>query len=239
MTQTLVLVHGAWSGAHGFRKVRPLMRDAGFDVYTPSLTGIGERSHLTGPAVNLSTHVLDVVNTILYEDLVDLTLVGFSYGGMVVSGAMEHIGDRVKHLVFLDAFVPADGDSADSLRGSDTPAVISIGQEWTLPPVSRAMDNETDAAWYGPRRSPQPAATFAEPVSLPVSLHDYGCSLSYVKATADDTESVSSAFWRAAGMAKESSRWNYHEIATSHMVAVNQPAELSRILTVIARQRHG
>ena len=73
---TIVLVHGAWSGAHGFRKTRPLLRDAGFDVFTPSLTGIGERSHLTSPTVNLTTHVHDVVNTILYEDLSDITLLG-------------------------------------------------------------------------------------------------------------------------------------------------------------------
>jgi pimeloyl-ACP methyl ester carboxylesterase len=76
-----VLVHGAWSGAHGFRKIRPPLRAAGHEVVTPSLTGIGERAHLTGPQVSLTTHVADVVNAVLYEDLDDIVLVGYSYGG--------------------------------------------------------------------------------------------------------------------------------------------------------------
>ncbi len=231
---TIVLVHGAWSGAHGFRKVRPMLRDAGFDVYTPSLTGIGERSHLTGPTVNLTTHVHDVVNTILYEDLTNITLVGFSYGGMVISGALQHIGDRVRHLIYLDAFLPSDGDSADKLRGSATSKQICIGQEWTLPPASRSMNDSADQAWFGPRRSPQPAATFTECVSLPQAVDDYECSLSYIKATTDETETNDSAFWRAAATAKASSRWNYYEVACNHMVAINSPRELVGLIKEIA-----
>jgi len=92
MTRPIVLVHGAWGGAHGFRKVRPLLAGQGFDVFSPSLTGIGERSHLTHPGITLQTHVTDVVNTVLYEDLDDIVLLGFSYGGMVVTGALDHIG---------------------------------------------------------------------------------------------------------------------------------------------------
>ena len=105
-----VLVHGAWGGAHGFRKVRGPLRAAGHEVFTPSLTGVGERVHLTSPQVGLTTHVTDVVNTVLYEDLHGIVLLGFSYGGFVVTGALEHIGDRVRHLVYLDAFVPGDGE---------------------------------------------------------------------------------------------------------------------------------
>src|SRR3712207_9336711 len=96
---TFVLVHGAWSGAHGFRRVRPLLQAAGHEVFTPSLTGIGERVHLTSPQVDLTTHVHDVVNHVLYEDLHGIVLLGFSYGGMVVTGALAHIADRVRHLV--------------------------------------------------------------------------------------------------------------------------------------------
>lgn len=84
---TFVLVHGAWSGSFGWRKVRPLLAERGHEVFTPSLTGIGERAHLTSPQVNLTTHVQDVVNCVWYEDLRDITLVGYSYGGMVVTGA--------------------------------------------------------------------------------------------------------------------------------------------------------
>ena len=110
-----VLVHGAWGGAHGFRKVRGPLREAGHEVFTPSLTGIGERAHLTSPQVSLTTHIADVVNAVWYEDLSDIVLLGFSYGGFVVTGALEYIAERVRHLVYLDAFVPGDGDSCWSM----------------------------------------------------------------------------------------------------------------------------
>src|SRR6476659_5062715 len=113
-----VLVHGAWGGAHGFRKVRGPLREAGHEVFTPSLTGIGERAHLTSPQVSLTTHIADVVNAVWYEDLSDIVLLGYSYGGAVVTGALEHIGDRVRHLVYLDAFVPGDGETVASLGGA-------------------------------------------------------------------------------------------------------------------------
>ncbi len=231
---TIVLVHGAWSGAHGFRKIRPLLRGAGHDVYSPSLTGIGERSHLASPQINLTTHIQDVVNTILYEDLNDIVLVGFSYGGMVISGALKHIAERVSHLVFLDAFVPADGNSANDLRGSGRVRTMQIGQQWVMNPVSRAMDDPADDEWFTPRRSSQPAATFSEPVSMLLPLEAHDCTLTYIKAVADATEPDDSAFWRAARAAQASSRWSYHEVETNHMVAINRPGELAAILLTIS-----
>src|ERR1700677_5283344 len=96
---TFVLVHGAWGGSWGFRLVRGPLREAGHEVFTPSLTGIGERAHLASPRVNLTTHVTDVANTILYEDLNDIVLLGYSYGGMVVTGALGHGADRVAQLL--------------------------------------------------------------------------------------------------------------------------------------------
>ena len=98
--------------------MRRLLTAAGHEVFTPGLTGIGERVHLVSPQVDLGTHVADVVNQVLYEDLDDIVLVGFSYGGMVVTGALDRIGPRVRHLVYLDAFVPADGDSLYRLVGA-------------------------------------------------------------------------------------------------------------------------
>ena len=109
---TFVLVHGAWAGAHGWRAVRKLLAAEGHDVFTPSLTGIGERVHLASPQIDLTTHVNDVVNQIVFEDLREIVLVGYSYGGVVVTAAAEHVHDRIAELVYLDAFVPSDGDSA-------------------------------------------------------------------------------------------------------------------------------
>ena len=135
---TFVLVHGAWGGAHGFHLVRPLLQQAGHAVFTPSLTGIGERSHLTGPHITLTTHVRDVVNHVLYEDLNDVVLLGFSYGGMVVTGSLDHIGDRVRHLVYLDAFVPRDGQSLSDLTGRPNPG-FGIAAPWSMPPASTRL----------------------------------------------------------------------------------------------------
>src|SRR4051794_14896450 len=97
---TYVLVHGAWGGSYGWRRVRPLLQQAGHAVFTPSLTGQGERAHLATPEVNLSTHIQDVYNAIWYEDLTDIILVGHSYGGMVVSGVADRMPNRIKHLVY-------------------------------------------------------------------------------------------------------------------------------------------
>ena len=162
---TFVLVHGAWGGAHGFRHVRKLLQAAGHEVTTPSLTGIGERVHLTHPLVNLSTHVRDVVNHVLYEDLRKIVLLGFSYGGCVVTGALEHIADRVRHLVFLDAFVPKHGDTAGGLARGTTAGwpKIELGDDWLLTGPARDYDDPAEAQWMAPRRTTHPKGCFSEP----------------------------------------------------------------------------
>jgi pimeloyl-ACP methyl ester carboxylesterase len=228
-----VLVHGAWGGSYGFRHVRKLLHRAGHEVFTPSLTGIGERSHLTGPHVTLSTHVLDVVNTVRYEDLRDIVLLGFSYGGMVVTGALEQIGDRVRELVYLDAFVPGDGDSVRTLGGGrSTPSdVTELGAPWLVPPMEREFDSSEAAAWASARRTAQPARTFTEPVRLPVPLEEQPFGRTYIRATVG---SPSEAFAKAALHAESSPAWRYREIATNHMIPENRPEELAAMLEEIA-----
>jgi pimeloyl-ACP methyl ester carboxylesterase len=226
-----VLVHGAWGGAHGFRKVRGPLRAAGHEVFTPSLTGIGERVHLTSPQVGLTTHVTDVVNAVLYEDLNDIVLLGFSYGGVVVTGALEHIGGRVSHLVYLDAFVPGDGDSVASLSGGPVgPGVITLGREWLVPPQDREFDDPAEAAWSRARRTPHPAGCFTEPVRLTRPLEGYPFTRTYIKATGQPRSGPADPFWAAADRAQGSPGWRYREIGTSHMVASNRPGELASIL---------
>jgi pimeloyl-ACP methyl ester carboxylesterase len=232
---TYVLVHGAWGGAHGFHKMRPPLRAAGHEVFTPSLTGVGERSHLTGPQVNLSTHVHDVVNHVLYEDLDGIVLLGFSYGGMVVTGALAHIAERVRHLVFLDAFVPGDGDSLQRLigRGSD-PARIEIGAPWLIPPMDREFDDPLEGAWIAARRTPHPAACFGEAVRLEQPLEAYPFTRTYVKALDDPRVKGGSPFWDAADRARSSPAWRYHEVDTNHMIPNNRPERLADILLELA-----
>lgn len=234
MTRPIVMVHGAWGGSYGFRKVRPILNRAGFEVFTPSLTGIGERSHLAHPGIDLLTHVTDVVNTVLYEDLDDIVLLGFSYGGMVATGALDHIGSRVHDLVYLDAFVPADGDSAVGLMDAGRNSPIELAQQWFVPPVPRELDDPDETAWSNARRSLQPVRTFTDPVALQKPLESWDFSLTYVKATADPNEGDESPFWRAARAAEASPAWAYHEIATNHLIPFTHPAELAAVLVDLA-----
>ena len=233
---TYVLVHGAWGGAHGFRKVRPLLHadGRGHAVFTPSLTGIGERSHLTGPHVTLTTHICDVVNTVLYEDLDEIVLLGFSYGGMVVTGALEHIADRVRHLVYLDAFVPDDGDSVEGLLGRDDRAPIALGSAWLVPPIERELDDADETAWANERRTPQPIGCFTEQARLARPLEEHAFSRTYIKATVDPPGPLGpSPFWRVADRVRTSPAWRYYEIDTNHMIPNNRPKELAEILLAL------
>jgi pimeloyl-ACP methyl ester carboxylesterase len=259
LVAVFVLVHGAWGGAHGFRKVRGPLRAAGHEVFTPSLTGIGERAHLTSPQVCLTTHIADVVNTVWYEDLSDIVLLGFSYGGFVVTGALEYIAERVRHLVYLDAFVPDDGDTlagpggagigSSGIGGSATGStgtgstgtgstgtgstgtgVIGLGQDWLVPPLPREFDDPAEAEWAAARRTPHPVGCFTEPVRLARPLEDYSFTRTYIKATGEPRPTEGGPFWAAADRAKASSAWRYHEITTNHMVASNRPGELTSLL---------
>jgi pimeloyl-ACP methyl ester carboxylesterase len=233
---TFVLVHGAWGGAHGFRHVRTALHGAGHAVFTPGLTGIGERVHLVSPLVGLGTHVTDVVNTVLYEDLDPIVLLGFSYGGMVVAGALEHIGDRIASLVFLDAFVPSDGDSVQSLLGRPVEGPAEPGRPWLLDGPPRTYDDPAEAAFSVPRRTPQPVRCFTEPVRLPRALEDFPFPRTYIRATVPDPGAPgNAAFESAAARAAKSPAWRYEEIATTHLVAQNRPAELTRLLLELVR----
>jgi pimeloyl-ACP methyl ester carboxylesterase len=228
---TFVLVHGAWSGAHGFRHVRRHLQAAGHDVFTPSLTGLGERVHLTSPQVTLTTHVQDVVNQVLYEHLGEIVLLGFSYGGMVVTGSLAHIADRISHLVYLDAFVPRDGESLQSLAAPGYPVPIAIGDEWLVPPFSRSYDDPAEAAFMTSRRVGHPLACFTERVRLERPLEDYAFERTYIRASADAPDAPSAAVFEAAAEHARSSRaWHCHEIASNHMVPSNRPAELAQLL---------
>ncbi len=232
---TFVLVHGAWSGAHGFRHVRRLLAGRGHDVFTPSLTGIGERAHLAAPTVGLGTHVADLVNHVLYEDLDDVVLLGFSYGGMVVTGSLDQLAGRVRHVVYLDAFVPGDGDSLFGLLGIDAPATIGVGVDWQVAAAVRRFDDPAEAAFMTPRRTPQPIRCFTEIVRLSCPLDEMALERTYIRATADDPDAPgATAFDAAAAHARSSEHWHYHEVATNHMVPSNRPEELSAILHGLA-----
>jgi pimeloyl-ACP methyl ester carboxylesterase len=174
-----VLVHGAGSGGWSWRHFAPLLRARGHEVFAPSLTGLGERAHLSGPQVTLSTHIQDVVNIFEFEELEDVILVGHSYGGMVITGVVEQIGERVAHLVYEDAFLPKDGQSCGDLGGFGGPERYRARLEdgWKVPVIPRPGGPvtprvEADAL----RRRPMPIGTVEEKVRLRTQLEEYAFS---------------------------------------------------------------
>ncbi len=156
--RTYVLVHGAWGGSWDWRKVDDLLTAAGDTAFRPSLTGLGARVHLATPAIGLGTHVDDVVNEILFENLRDVVLVGHSYGGMVISGVAEKVPDRIRRLVYLDAFVPEDGDSVmGGQRGAGLQRMEKDG--FLIPPWVQPGQGF-------PKDVPQPMKTFTDTLAL-------------------------------------------------------------------------
>jgi pimeloyl-ACP methyl ester carboxylesterase len=232
---TYVLVHGAWGGSHGWIATRRALQNAGHEVFTPCLTGLGERVHLSGPMVGLDTHIHDVVNHVMYEDLGPIVLVGHSYGGMVIAGAVRHIRDRISDLVFVDAFVPADGQSVRSLGGpviQDAPDRIELAAPWAIADRTRDLEDVELAAWLNARRTAQPIRTFTETVRMDQPLADEAFRLVYVKAAAvpRPEDPAGFSFWTPADVARTSPRWGYAEIATDHMVPQNRPEKLAALL---------
>jgi pimeloyl-ACP methyl ester carboxylesterase len=222
---TFVLVHGAWGGSYGWHKVRPILQQAGHDVFTPSLTGLGERAHLASPEVNLSTHIEDVCNAIWYEDVSDIVLVGHSYGGMVVTGVADRMPERIQHLVYLDAFLPADGQSLYDVRGGPADAPV----DWRVPPPHRNEDpNDPEVAWHNARRQPHPRATFDEKVRLSAPLESRPFSLTYIVATG--RTDPGEFFDRIAESVRTNPRWTVREITGGHSMNRTNAHGLARLL---------
>lgn len=168
---TFVLVHGAWGGGWHWRRVADRLRSRSHSVFTPTLSGLGERMHQLHPGVDLSLHIADVLGVIKYESLNDIVLVGHSYGGFVISGAAEVIPDKIRSMVFLDAFVPDDSEALVDIVQPAVQDVIRGAQargEATVPVRDAAAFrmNEKDRAWADSLANPQPIGTFLEKITL-------------------------------------------------------------------------
>lgn len=230
---TYVLVHGAWSGGFTWRYVRPLLAEAGHQVLTPTLTGLGERTHLAHPGVGVSTHGLDIANAMAFEDLRDVVLVGYSYGGMAVTAALEHVAERVRHLVYLDAFVPGDGESLYSMTGQAAQPAGLLGSEWLVPHPSGLFGEENADPWFDARMVPHPVGCFQEPVHLVRPLEAEPFSRTFVKATVDAGPG-GGAFWEMARRYREHPAWRYREVAATHHLVRTHPKEVAEVLLELA-----
>ena len=169
---TFVLVHGAWSGGWCYARVAALLRSRGHTVFTPTLTGQGERAHLLSGAINLSTHIEDVLGVFRFERLSEVILAGHSYGGMVITGVADRIADRVAALAYLDAFVPEDGQSLFDINiAANTQRFLqgagaSGGLSVPAPPAAYFGVNATDATTVDALATPFPLGCFTEKLTL-------------------------------------------------------------------------
>jgi len=226
---TFVLVHGAWHGAWCWRRVARLLARNGHDVFTPTLTGLGERSHLLNPAVDLDTHILDVVNEMKWQELNDVVLVGHSYAGMVNSGVAETMEKAIASFVLLDAFFPESGQALidlsppavrDAFLAADRDGAASI------PPRSAAMFkvNDKDRAWVDAQCTPQPIRCGLQRLTL-TGARERIAKKSYIRAA----DYPSAPF----DLAREKARargWRIEEVACGHDVMLDAPARLAEIL---------
>lgn len=228
---TYVLVHGAWHGSWCWKRVRKALQAQGHEVFTPTLTGVGERSHLLSPQVNLDTHILDVVNLIRWEELSNIVLCGHSYGGAVVSGVADRLPDRIGALVYLDAFVLEDGHSLhDDLppdqRNGQLEAARLHGEGWKVPPITAAdfNVNAKDAAWVDRQCTMQPLATFQQPLRLSGRI-DSVKNVTFILATGYEGSPFMPSYERA-----KAKGWKTLSIPCGHDVMLDRPEELTSLL---------
>lgn len=226
-----VLVHGAWHGSWCWKRVRRALQARGQDVFTPTLTGVGERAHLLSPQVNLETHISDVVNLIRWEELSDVVLCGHSYGGCVVSGVADRMPERIRALVYLDAFVLENGQCLHDtlppeMRDGQLEEARTTGEGWKVPPIpAEAFQvNAVDRDWVNRQCTRQPLATFQQPLRLTGGIGKIQ-NVTYILATGW----APSPFSQFSGKAKARG-WKTLEMACGHDVMLDLPEQLSREL---------
>ena len=238
---TFVLVHGGGHGGWCYGRIKPLLEAAGHDVYAPSLTGLGDRKHLLAANVGLDTHITDIANLIAYQDLTDVYLLGHSYGGMVISGVAGRVPDRIRHLIFLDAAHPKNGESLADVA----PAMMAMAQsmlrvvdgvEVVLSPEDETpiqyygVADPTDLAWLRSKLTAHPWKCFSqklviddEPAMRRIPFTNINCSAGLRMSTDE-----------ARARMLEGSAANY-EIDTGHDLMVTEPDWTADTLIEIAR----
>ena len=233
---TFVLVHGAWHGAWCWRRVARVLTRSGHEVFAPTLTGLAERSHLLSPAIDLDTHILDVVNEMKWQELNDVVLVGHSYGGMVISGVAEKMERAISSVVLVDSFLPETGQAVIDLQPQpvqDTLRAAEASGATTVPPRTAAFFhvNEKDRAWVDARCTPQRLKCFLQRLTLTRARERIARKV-YIRATGYPSE----PFDRAMGSARAKG-WQVHELACGHDVMLDQPEQLAELLQETLRLR--
>jgi pimeloyl-ACP methyl ester carboxylesterase len=232
---TFVLVHGAWHGSWCWARVRRALVGLGHQVFTPTLSGVGERSHLLAPGIDLQVHVEDVANLLRWEQLESVILCGHSYGGCVISGVAEALPDRIAGLLYLDAFLLEDGECLHDLLPEEHRALqVSLAAEhgdgWRVPPIPAEIFNVNalDREWVDRQCTPQPLATFQQPIRLTGAA-----------ARGPRSHFIFASDWEGTPFAASHQRarargWTTSTIACGHDVMLDAPEALVAELVAVA-----
>jgi pimeloyl-ACP methyl ester carboxylesterase len=226
-----VIVHGGFSGGWGWRQVANQLRSAGHEVFTPTLTGLGERAHLANPEVNLATHIQDIVGVLECEDLWQVILIGHSSGSMVSTGVAERVPARLACLVYVDTAIPQDGQSWFDLLGSAMAQQLlelaeRAGQGWRIPLIP-------DPPKFQPH--PLKPVTDALAIKNPAAL---GLRRAFIHCTEKSPNSPVALAWPAIERAAEAARraeWWYRTLPIDHSPQHTMPHELAGLLLELAQ----
>ena len=235
---TFVIIHGAWHGGWCWKRVRRALQAAGHDVFTPTLTGVADRSHLLSPAVNLDTHIDDVVNLIRWEQLSNIVLCGHSYGGCVIGGVADRVPDSIQALFYLDAFVLEDGECLlqhvpEGQRNNLLEGARQTGEGWKVPPIPAEVFkvNADDAAWVNRQCTPQPLATFEQRLRLTGGIQQIK-NVTYILATGFEATPFPRFYERA-----KAKGWKTLTMTCGHDVMLDLPDELAGVLVAAGGAR--
>jgi pimeloyl-ACP methyl ester carboxylesterase len=232
---TFILVHGAWSGGWCYARVAALLRARGHTVFTPTLTGQGERAHLLSGAINLSTHIADVLGVFNYERLEQVVLAGHSYGGMVITGVADRISEKIKALAYLDAFVPEDGQSLFDINiAANTQRFLQVagtlgGLAVPAPSAAYFGVNAADAPTVDALATPFPLGCFTEKLKLSGGYRSVARHL-YVHGTVLPRESPFRPFYERA----KAAGWSAHALSCGHHVMLDEPEKTAELLEMMA-----
>lgn len=228
---TYVLVPGGWSGGWQSRTVAKHLRANGHEVFTPTLTGLGERVHLARPEVDLETHIQDIVNVIQFEDLTDVFLVGYSYSGIVITAVAERLPERLAHLIYVDAYLPRDGQSLADILGPEVMAMLrgvaeQYGDGWRLPHYPPDAPFRTDH----PLNTAFQAVHLQHPDALTLPRTFIFCT-----EGKEPTDAIMLPIAQAAARVKTDPAWHYHELTTGHVPWETMPEALASLLHTSAQ----
>ncbi len=235
----IVIVHGAFGGGWEWREVARLLRDRGHDVFTPSLTGFGERVHLATPETSLDTHIQDILNVIRYEDLSDVVLACQSYGGMVVTGVAGRVSERLAHLVYLNALVPQDGQSVLDLtppafRERFVDTAMAAGDGWRIP-VPLFEDDPSIAAFARGRYVPTPLRPFTEPIRIGTIPNNLPRTYIWCTEDQEGLAGIPDLMQPFAERAQRDPHWHFRQLTSIADAHVQMPETVATLLDEAAR----